>query len=58
VKGAAPWLRARLPRTLRGRLTAALAAVLTIGLAVTALVTVLLVRHVLTNRLDDHRQRR
>jgi two-component system OmpR family sensor kinase len=53
VKGAAPWLRARLPRTLRGRLTAALAAVLTIGLAVTALVTVLLVRHVLTNRLDD-----
>ncbi len=48
-----PWLpRPHLPRTLRGRLTAALAAVLTLALAIAALVTVLAVRHVLTNRLD------
>ncbi|WP_375493554.1 sensor histidine kinase [uncultured Jatrophihabitans sp.] len=43
----------RLPQTVRGRLTAALAIVFTLALAAAALITVLVVRHVLVNRLDD-----
>ena len=45
--------RPHLPRTVRGRLAASLAVVMTLALAFAALVMVLLVRHVLTNRLDD-----
>ena len=44
---------ARLPRTLRGRLTASLGILVTLALAVAALVMVLVVRHVLVNRLDE-----
>ena len=45
--------RPGLPRTLRGRLTAALALLLVLALGVAALVTVLAVRHVLVDRLDS-----
>ena len=45
--------RPYLPRTVRGRLTAWLALVLTVALAIAALVMVLLVQHVLIDRLDD-----
>jgi two-component system OmpR family sensor kinase len=43
----------RAPRTLRGRLVALLVVVLTVGFAAAALVTVLVVRHVLLDRLDS-----
>lgn len=43
----------RLPATLRGRLTAALAVALTVTLAAAAVVMVLVVQRVLTDRLDD-----
>jgi two-component system OmpR family sensor kinase len=45
--------RPHLPRTVRGRLTASLAIMLTLALALTALVMVVLVRQVLINRLDE-----
>ena len=42
-----------LPRTLRGRLTTSLAVLLTVALVIAAVVTVLLVRQVLIDRLDS-----
>jgi len=44
--------RPHLPRTVRGRLGAALVVVLTVVLAIAALVMMLVVRHVLIDRLD------
>lgn len=46
-------LRPRVPATLRGRLVAVLAACLAAGFAATAVVLVVVVRHVLIARLDD-----
>ncbi|WP_375474402.1 sensor histidine kinase [uncultured Jatrophihabitans sp.] len=48
--------RPRAPRTLRGRLVALLGVLLTIGFAAAALITVLVVRHVLIDRLDSQLQ--
>ncbi len=48
--------RPHAPRSLRGRLVALLVVVLTVGFAAAALVTVLVVRHVLVDRLDSQLQ--